>query len=45
MRDLHGDEADVIGKIAPQAYLIEPLMPPSHAAALLAMKNGINGTK
>ncbi len=35
----------IIGKIAPQAYLIEPLMPPSHAAALLAMKNGINGTK
>ena len=36
---------EIIGKIAPQAYLIEPLMPPSHAAALLAMKNGINGTK
>ncbi|MFM9903888.1 MAG: BadF/BadG/BcrA/BcrD ATPase family protein [Pyrinomonadaceae bacterium] len=27
----------IIGKTAPKAYLIEPLMPPSHAAAQMAM--------
>lgn len=31
---------EVIGKAAKKAYLTEPLMPPSHAAALMAMKNG-----
>ena len=36
---------EIIGKVAPKAYLIEPLMLPSHAAALMAMKNGNNGGK
>lgn len=31
---------EVIHKVAPKAYLIEPQMTPSHAAALMAMKNG-----
>lgn len=35
----------VIAAIAPKAYLIDPQMPPSHAAALMAMKNGDNGNK
>lgn len=37
---LTGPMTDIIGKVAPKAYMIEPLMPPSHAAALMAMKNG-----
>ena len=36
---------ELIHKTAPKAYLIEPLMPPSHAGALMAMKNGTNGSK
>jgi N-acetylglucosamine kinase-like BadF-type ATPase len=35
----------IIAKAAPKAYLIEPKMQPSHAAALMAMKNGNNGGK
>lgn len=31
---------DVIQKIAPNAFLTEPLMPPAHAAALMALRNG-----
>jgi N-acetylglucosamine kinase-like BadF-type ATPase len=31
---------EVINKAAPNAYLADPQMPPSHAAALLAMTNG-----
>ena len=34
----------IIYEVAPKAYLIEPQMPPSHAAALMAMENGVNGT-
>ncbi len=41
---LTGPMAEVISKIAPNAYLIEPLLSPSHAAALMAMKNG-NGQR
>jgi hypothetical protein len=36
---------EIIRKVAPKAYLTEPLMPPSHAAALMAMKNGTNGSR
>ena len=32
--------SEVIGRAAPKAYLTEPAMPPAHAAALMAMKNG-----
>lgn len=35
---------EVIEKVAPKAYLIEPLMVPSHAAALMAM-NGNGGKR
>lgn len=42
---LTGPMTEIIGKVAPKAYLIDPLMPPSHAAALMAMKNGMNGNK
>ena len=35
---------ELIRGTAPQAYLQDPLMPPSHAAALMAMKNGVNGS-
>ena len=31
---------EIISRTAAKAYLIEPLMPPAHAAALMAMKNG-----
>lgn len=31
---------EIIAKHAPKAYLTDPQMPPSHAAALMAMKNG-----
>ena len=31
---------ELINQTAPKAYLQEPLMPPSHAGALMAMKNG-----
>ncbi len=36
---------EIINKTAPKAYLQEPLMPPSHAGSLMAMKNGTNGSK
>ena len=42
---LTGPMIEIIGKVAPKAYLTEPLMLPSHAAALMAMKNGNNGSK
>ena len=42
---LTGPMIELINKTAPKAYLQEPLMPPSHAAALMAMKNGVNGSK
>ncbi len=35
-----GSMKEIIGKAAPLARLAKPKMPPSHAAALLAMKNG-----
>jgi N-acetylglucosamine kinase-like BadF-type ATPase len=31
---------DTIHTIAPKAFLTEPLMPPAHAAALMALRNG-----
>ncbi len=34
---------EIVKRVAPKAYLMEPLMPPAHAAALMAMKNGTNG--
>src|SRR5688500_12230381 len=34
---------DVIQTVAPHAFLTEPLMPPAHAAALMALRNGSNG--
>ncbi len=33
---------DVIRTVAPKAFLTEPLMPPAHAAALMAFRNGNN---
>lgn len=42
---LTGPMTEIIAKVAPKAYLTEPLMPPSHAAALMAMKNGTNNSK
>lgn len=42
---LTGPMTEVISKVAPQAYLMEPLMMPSHAAALMAVKNGVNGNR
>ena len=42
---LTGPMIELNNKTAPKAYLQEPLMPPSHAAALMAMKNGVNGSK
>jgi N-acetylglucosamine kinase-like BadF-type ATPase len=36
---LTGPMTEIIGEIAPEANLTKPMMPPSHAAALLAMKN------
>lgn len=38
---------ETVRKAAPKAYLTEPLMPPAHAAALMALRNsetGNNGT-
>ncbi len=35
--------SEIIGKVAPKSYLTEPPMPPSHAAAFMAMKSVING--
>jgi N-acetylglucosamine kinase-like BadF-type ATPase len=35
----------VIAAVAPKARLADPLMPPSHAAALMALQNGNNGSK
>ena len=37
---LTGPMTEIISKVASKAYLIEPLMLPAHAAALMAMKNG-----
>ncbi|MEO6051788.1 MAG: BadF/BadG/BcrA/BcrD ATPase family protein [Pyrinomonadaceae bacterium] len=37
---LTGPMSEIINYVAPKAYLTEPLMPPSHAAALMAMKGG-----
>ncbi|CAN5269643.1 BadF/BadG/BcrA/BcrD ATPase family protein [soil metagenome] len=34
---------EIILKVAPKAYLIEPLMAPSHAAALMALEMAPNG--
>ena len=34
----------IIKRVAPKAKLAEPLMPPSHAAALMALENGTNGS-
>lgn len=34
---------EMIHSIAPRAFLTEPLMPPAHAAALMALRNGRNG--
>ena len=42
---LTGPMIQIISKVAPKAYLMEPLMLPSHAAALMAMKNGNNGSR
>lgn len=42
---LTGPMAEIISKVAPKAYLMEPLMLPSHAAAVMAMKNGNNGNR
>ncbi len=42
---LTGPMIELINRTAPKAYLQEPLMPPSHAGALMAMKNGVNGLK
>jgi N-acetylglucosamine kinase-like BadF-type ATPase len=36
---------DLIHERAPKAFLTEPLMEPSHAAALIAMNNGKNGKR
>lgn len=40
---LTGPMTEIIARVAPKAYLTDPQMPPSHAAALMAM-NG-NGAK
>jgi N-acetylglucosamine kinase-like BadF-type ATPase len=42
---LTGPMADEIHKTAPKAYLTQPQMIPSHAAALMALSNGKNGVK
>ena len=42
---LTGPMNDIIGKVAPKAYMIEPLMPPSHAAALMAMNGNGHARK
>ena len=31
---------EIIARVAPKAFLTDPQMPPAHAAALMAMKNG-----
>ena len=36
---------ELIDRVAPKAYLIEPQLLPAHAAALMAMMNGNNGGK
>jgi N-acetylglucosamine kinase-like BadF-type ATPase len=36
---------ETVRKCASAAYLTEPLMPPPHAAALMALRNGKNGSK
>ena len=36
---------ETIHKVAPKAFLTEPLMKPSHAAALMALRNGKNGAR
>ena len=40
---LTGPMTEIIRRVAPKAYLTDPQMPPAHAAALMAMKNGNNG--
>ncbi|HMO81508.1 MAG TPA: BadF/BadG/BcrA/BcrD ATPase family protein [Pyrinomonadaceae bacterium] len=40
---LKGPMIEVIHTVAPKAVLTEPLMPPAHAAALMALRNG-NGS-
>jgi Predicted N-acetylglucosamine kinase len=40
---LTGPMLETIHTIAPKAFLTEPKMPPSEAAALMALKNGKNG--
>lgn len=34
---------ETVHTIAPKAFLTEPAMPPAHAAALMAIQNGLNG--
>ena len=36
---------ETIAKCAPNAYLTEPLMPPAHAAALMALRTPKNGSR
>ena len=38
---LTGPMTEIIARVASKAYLTDPQMPPAHAAALMAMKNGI----
>lgn len=40
---LTGPMTEIIRKVAPRAYLMEPLMPPSHAAASMAMTSAVSG--
>lgn len=40
---LTGPMVEIIRRVAPNAYLTDPQMPPAQAAALMAMKSGING--
>ncbi len=42
---LTGPMKKIIRQTAPKAYLTDPQMPPAHAAALMAMRNGNNGGK
>lgn len=42
---LTGPMNDVIRQVSTKAYLTDPQMPPAHAAALMAMMNGVNGSK
>lgn len=40
---LTGPMLQTISAVAPKAYLTEPLMPPSHAAALMSLQGTLNG--